>query len=290
MLASLGASRAEACSQCMCGTPFPADALGGVSTMQLRYGLEDRYLSKSNALEEGPGEEREREHRLSAFGVWRPLDHLALQARLPYNFKELEQEPLGQPAETGSTQGLGDAELLALIGVARTSGEHPVTLGLVLGLAAPTGSNDLLDGNGVRRDEHLQPGSGAWSFTGGLNFGASLLGSIVETGVLARANGEGPHYRYGNALLWNAGLTSPSWGACRGVAQLNARWAAHDLEEDGAAAANTGGMVLYATPGFRWQSGLGVGVEGLVQIPVFQSLEGVQREHTTARLGLSLDR
>src|SRR5262245_27564756 len=153
----------------MCSTPFPAGALGGVVPMQLRYGLEDRYLSKSNALEEAPGEEREREHRLSAFGLWRPLDHLALQARLPYNFKELEQDPLGQPAETRNTQGRGDAELLALIGVARSSGEHPATLGLVLGLAAPTGPNNLRDSNGERLDEHLQPGSGAWSFTTGLN-------------------------------------------------------------------------------------------------------------------------
>jgi len=290
MLAGCWARAALACSQCMCGTPFPADALGGVVPMQLRYGFEDRYLSKSNGLEEGPGEERESEHRFSAFGVWRPLERFALLGRLPYNFKELEQEPLGQPIETANAQGLGDAELLALIGVARSSGAHPATLGLVLGMAAPTGSNNLRDENGQRLDEHLQTGTGAWSFTTGLNLGASLGGSMVETGVLARANLQGPHYRYGNVVLFNAGLSSPLWRGWRGIAQLNGRTAAHDLEEAGSPAPNTGGTVLYATPGLRWQTILGLGVEALVQIPVFQSLQGIQHENTTARLGLSLDR
>jgi hypothetical protein len=290
MLASGCARAALACSQCMCGTPFPADALGGVVPMQLRYGFEDRYLSKTNGLDEGPGEEREREHRLSAFAVWRPRDRFALLGRLPYNFKELEQAPLGQPVETANSQGLGDAELLALIGVARASGTHPATLGLVLGMAAPTGSNNLKGENGERLDEHLQTGTGAWSLTTGLNLGASLGGSMVESGVLARVNFQGPHYRYGNALLFNAGLLGPLWGGWRGIAQLNGRTAAHDLEEGGEPAPNTGGTVLYATPGLKWQGVLGVGVEALVQIPVFQSLQGIQHENTTARLGLSLDR
>ena len=48
--------------------------------------------------------------------------------------------------------------------------------------------------------------------------------------------------------------------------------------------------MLYAAPGLRWQSGLGVGVEALVQVPVLQSLEGIQRERATARVSLSFDR
>src|SRR5438477_569376 len=149
----------------MCGTPFPADALGGVVPAQVRYGFEDRYLSKSNALDEGPGEEREREHRVSAFGVWRPLDRVALLARLPYAVKEIRQTPLGEATETRTSRGLGDGEVMALIGLVRPS-----------------------------------------------------------------------------------------------------------------------------APGLRWQSGLGVGVEAFVQVPVLQSLDGIQRERATARVSLSFDR
>ena len=55
----------------LCGTPFPSDVLGGVVPTQFTYGLEERYLSKSNALDEGPGEEQEGEHGVAAFALWR---------------------------------------------------------------------------------------------------------------------------------------------------------------------------------------------------------------------------
>src|SRR5216117_2137495 len=85
------AADAHACSQCLCGTPFPSDALGGAIPMQVRYGLEERYLSKSNALDDEPGVEREREHRVSAFVLWRAADRLAISARLPWNVKQIQE-------------------------------------------------------------------------------------------------------------------------------------------------------------------------------------------------------
>src|SRR5881392_2060717 len=123
-------SKARACSQCMCGTPFPADALGGVVPMQVRYGFEDRYLAKSNGLDERPGIEREREHRVSAFVLWRATDRLALLGRLPYNVKEIRESPLGAEASTQSSSGFGDAEVSGLVGLAHTNGRHPIVFGL----------------------------------------------------------------------------------------------------------------------------------------------------------------
>lgn len=292
LVALIAPSRdARACSQCMCGTPFPADALGGVVPTQIRYGFEERYLSKTNALDDAPGEEAEREHRISGFALWRPMNGLALLGRVPYNVKEIRETPLGEAATTRTARGLGDAEAMALIGLLRTTGGHPGTLGLVIGVSAPTGRNDLRDAAGERLDEHLQTGTGAWSMTAGINAASSWRGALVETGFLARRNGENSHrYRYGNALLFNAGLTSAAWRGWRGIAQLNGRTALRDRLADGSPAENTGGAVLYAAPGVRWQSGLGVGIEALVQIPVLESLDGIQNERTTARVSLSLDR
>jgi hypothetical protein len=275
----------------MCGTPFPADVLGGVVPAQLRYGFEERYLSKANALDEGPGEESEREHRISAFAVWRPWDRIALLARVPFNVKEIRETPLGETPDVRSARGLGDVEAVALVGLAPAVGGTPGTMGLVLGLTAPTGRNDLRDGAGQRLDEHLQPGTGAWSGTIGLNAMAPWRGGVMEAGLLARGNGENSrHYRYGNALLWNAGLTSRAWRGWRALAQLNGRSASRDRLAGGGEGENTGGTVLYAAPGLRWQSGIGLGLEALVQIPVAESLHGVQDERTTGRFGLSFDR
>jgi hypothetical protein len=291
-LAALGlASTATACSQCMCGTPFPADALGGVVPMELRYGLEDRYLSKSNGLEEEPGTEAEREHRVGGFVLWRATNRLALLGRLPYNVKSIEETPEGGPTTTRTQHGLGDAEATALVGLVHTEGRHGAVLGMVLGAAAPTGSNGKRDDTGERLDEHLQPGIGAWSGTAGLNYAIQLGGGTVDASVMGRLNGTNAHdYHYGNALLYNAGWASPFRHGVRLLVQLNGRTAERDRIEADTEGANTGGTVVYASPGLRWQTGFGIDVEGAVQIPMIESLYGIQDEHVTARIAFSLGR
>jgi len=159
--------RAQACSQCMCGTPFPAGVLGGVVPKQVTYGFEERYLSKTSALDDGPGLEEEREHRVAGYAMWRPLNRLALLGRLPWNVKQVTELPGTESLGTQTSHGLGDAELTVLAGVLRGGGWHALTLGLVLGGTAPTGSNDVRDASGQRLDIHLQPGTGAWSGTTG---------------------------------------------------------------------------------------------------------------------------
>jgi len=282
-------AEAHACSQCLCGTPFPADALGGVVPMELRYGLEERYLSKSNALEDGPGTELEREHRISAFALWRATNRLALLGRLPYNVKEIQETPAGEATTTETGKGLGDLEVNALIGLSHSAGAHPTVLGLVLGAAVPTGSNDKQDASGERLDAHAQPGSGAWSGTAGANISIGMGAGIVDGSVLGRANGTSDHgYRYGNVLLFNAGYMSESVHGVRFLAHLNGRSARQDRLEDGTMGEHTGGTVVYLSPGARWQTGIGLDLEAAVQIPVVESLYGIQDEHTTGRLALSL--
>jgi hypothetical protein len=177
------------------------------------------------------------------------------------------------------------------VGLAHTNGAHPVVFGLVLGITAPTGSNDKRDDSGVRLDAHLQPGSGAWSGTSGFNFAVTLGGGIVDASVLGRVNGMSAHdYRYGNVLLFNSGYTSPAGHGLRLLAQVNGRSAKRDRLEDGAVGENTGGTVVYVSPGARWQTGFGLDIEGAVQIPVIESLYGDQDEHATARLAFSMSR
>jgi len=284
----VAARETRACSQCMCGTPFPADVLGGVVPTRFTYGLEDRYLSKASALDEAPGEEQEREHRIAAFALWRPLDRLALVARLPYAVKEIKTRPQGGAETVATARGLGDAELLAMVGVAHTAG---LTVGLLAGAAAPTGASNLEDANGERLDAHLQTGTGAWTGSGGINVSLAAGVGAWEASTLGRTSGTNDHgYRYGNVLLYNAGFTSRAWNGIRLLAQLNGRTAARDRLEDGTMGENTGGTVVYAAPGARWVTGLGLSVEAAVQVPVTQSLYGDQTEHTTARLSLAMSR
>jgi len=282
---------ATACSQCMCGTPFPSDLLGGVVPMQFAYGVEERYLSKENALDEGPGSEKEREHRIAGFALWRPMDRLALLARLPYNFKEIQAHPQGENQTVETSRGLGDAEFLVLVGLLHKPGSTPVMLGLVLGAIAPTGSSDAKNDQGERLDAHLQPGSGAWSGTAGLHLAVSTGRGVWDASVLGRTSAENAHgYRYGNTVLYNAGFTSKAWRGLQLLAQINGRVAERDRFEDTTLGVNTGSTVTYASPGLRWNTGMGLALEGALQVPVAQDLYGDQTEHTTGRLTLSMSR
>jgi hypothetical protein len=280
---------AQACSQCMCGTPFPSDILGGTVPMQLRFGVEDRYLSKSNALDEAPGQEAEHEHRVAGFALWRPDERAALLLRLPYSVKDLTERPVGGPEGRMTTRGLSDLEAQAMLQVAHSSGKSESWLAIVAGGTAPTGSNERRDPLGERLDAHLQPGLGAWTATGGVHGAVRSSFGVLDASVFDRWSGTSRHdYRYGNAVLYNAGLTSRERKRWQLLAQLNGRSAERDRFEDGTIGEHTGGTVVYVAPGVRWVGAQGVNAEVAVQIPVLESLNGDQDEHTTVRLALSM--
>jgi hypothetical protein len=280
------ASSALACSQCMCGTPFPSDALGGVVPMEYRFGLEERYLSKSNGLEGGElGEEEEQEHHVSAFGLWRPANRLAVLGRLPYVMKEITETPEGEAETVEDASGLGDLGVTAMVGLARVL--ETGSLALVVGGTAPTGSNDLSE-DGERLDAHLQPGIGAWSGSTGLNLSFPFARGTLEASTLGRWSGTNEHgYRYGNVALYNLGYTSQERSGLSLLLQINGRSADRDRLEDGTMGEHTGGTVIYASPGLRWFGPNGMSLEGAVQIPFVENLFGIQDEHTTARVSLS---
>jgi len=290
ILAALSA-RAEACSQCLCGMPFPADVLGGVVPNQLSYGLEERYLSKSNALEEAPGVEEEREHRVAAFGLWRAGNRIALLGRVPFNVKEITLKPTDEAETRETTRGIGDSELLLMAGLFQSTGPRPLMVGLVLGGTAPTGSSDKKGPDGERLDAHLQPGIGAWSGTAGVHVAVASSAGVWDLSLLGRASDINEHgYQYGSAALYNAGFITRAWRGAQLLAQVNGRAARRDRFEDGSPGENTGGTVTYLSPGLRWSGDLGLALEGAVQIPIAQSLYGDQTEHTTARFSLSIAR
>jgi hypothetical protein len=159
---------------------------------------------------------------------------------------------------------------------------------LVLGVTAPTGTNDAKDEDGEGLDEHLQPGTGAWSGTGGANVSLGASSGTWDASLLGRLNGESSHgYHYGNALLYNAGYASQPLRGVQLLVQINGRYASRDRLEDDTFDENTGGTVTYGSPGLRWNSAFGLIVEGQVQIPIQQSLYGDQTEHTTGRLTLT---
>ncbi len=286
-------SFAAACSQCQCGMPFPPDALGGPAPSRVRVGADERFFSKQNALEGAPGLEKEQEHHIGLWAVARAGSNVSLLARLPYVYKKITAEPTNDVSSFEKNDGLGDAELNALVKLHEFAlgGDRRALLSGVVGTRIPTGQSDAQDETGARLDEHLQTGTGAWSGLAGLDLNAMLPAGRFDVGAAWRGNGENSHgYRYGDVWLYNAGLARRVGSVLELSLQANGRVAKQDRLEDGSLGENTGGHVLYASPVVRWFAGGGVLVEASAQFPVTSALKGEQEEHSTARIAVSLAR
>jgi len=286
---------ALACSQCLCGDPFPTTAFGAPVPARVRFGVESRLLSKQNGLAEEPGTESEREQRVAPFVLWNVSRLLVVTARQTYAFKRLAERPDGAPEAVATSHGFGDGELLARLraldlGAGTRGGRGYVAL--LAGVSAPTGRNELRAMDGSRLDEHLQTGTGAWSGTGGVDFAWPAPGVLLEANLHGRLNGANAGgYRYGNVVLFDVGGTTRMAGAWQWVARVDVRVAAEDrVDATGAHDPNSGGAILYAAPGARWFGATGLVFDLGVQFPIAQALDGVQREHATARLAVSLAR
>lgn len=288
-LALLLPALALACSQCMCGSPLPAQYLWGAEPDHFRFGLEERYLSKKNALDEGPGHEDEREHRVSGFALWHPSPRALFVARVPYAFKELREHPDGEVTIREKASGFANAEVTAAFQALQAiNGNGRVSsLTLVGGVQMPTGQDNKKDDAGDRLEEHLQPGSGAWTESVGAIGTVPVGTGAFEVDALGRWNGTNDFgYQYGNAFLANAGYSTRLFGRWQFLGFVNGRVAARDTqdEED---LVHTGGTMIYAAPGVRyWSRGPWV-ADLAVQIPVVSNLYGDQTEHATGRLSLS---
>lgn len=282
---------ASACSQCLSGNPVPACALGDAAPGRFRWGFEERRLSKANAMDDEPGVESSREHRLAVFGAWRARECVTLLVRAPYAVKELRTAPAEGVSSIRRTRGPGDLEALAILTVVRMGERHPFRLDVVAGGSAPTGADDLRAIGGERYEAHLQPGTGAWSATLGVNASKRAGDGEWTLGARGRVNERGRHgYRYGGAFLCDGGFEWSRWKRFRPTMGLDGRAVAHDVAEDGTAVANTGGAVLYVAPGLRWAPSRDWGLEAGLQVPVAQSLAGDQTEHATARVTLEVGR
>lgn len=288
LLLVFGAAPAHACSQCLCGSPTPPGYLLGAESGRWSFGLEDRYLSKSNALEDDPGSESQIEHRIAGVAAFRPAERVQLLVRAPYVFKRTTVSVAGEADLIERQDGFGDVEMQGRFDVLRRSPapDHRSAIGIVGALIAPTGANNTRDEDGERLDEHLQPGTGATGALAGLVADLALPGLAFNASVLKRTNGTNSHdYHYGDAVLFNAGLSrtlAPGWQA---ALELNGRNAEVD-EEDGLEVPNTGGTVIYLAPDVRWSGFRVVTLDLLVQIPIANALKGDQHERATGRLAL----
>ena len=282
-----------ACSICRCGDPtFNALGREGFHAAGLRLALDWERFDKD---EGDPAVESESqvENRFTALVSYGFGDRLSLTARVPLSWRHLVTTAPDTEPESVKTSGLSDPEIYAQLRLWASPLTSPVgrraTVSLVAGVKTPWGKNDVVQ-DGVRVDEHGQPGTGSTDAFGSLVFlylidPRSAL--FVSTGY--RGTGTNDHgYRYGSSFTSNVAYEHKLGRWLDGVVELNFRHAAKDrVDQQGTLDDDTGGSLLYVTPRLLASLGHGLVLRAGAQIPLARSLNGYQVERAVANVGLT---
>ena len=254
--------------------------------------------------------------RLSAGLAYGLTEHLTLSLRLPYvsrsDVREPEFEGAGsadalrfQPrheageapagAEVviealGDSAGLGDLTAFGQYRFYR-SADQATHLALLLGMQVPTGKTDERTRAGPKFEAELQPGSGAWNGIVGLA-ATRLSGAVsIDANILYTYTTEGTQdtelgdiFDYNLALgyaLSGSGHRVPGHRhghrgfAVDGVLELNGAWRTKD-RISGYDNRNSGGTLIYLSPGLRLTTPFGVSLALLFGYPLVSDFNGDQ--------------
>ncbi len=202
-----------------------------------------------------------------------------LMASVPYTFNRISSG-----AEEATADGLGDPEIMAMAHLLSFANGAWQLQGAAGG-RIPLGKSDQKNAAGEILEQHLQTGSGAWAGAFGLQL---LHSSSVPLFFSAsyQANGTNDQdFAYGNVFRFNAAAQKAIGSAIDLIAEINGRTADYD-DAGGETDPNSGGTVVYFSPGLRLRLGGALTLRGQVQIPALENLHGVQDEKVNVRTGL----
>ena len=222
-------------------------------------------------------------------GLYQPGGRWSLSASLPYvsRYHEHIHNAEGLPPERQrwSFDGIGDAELLLTENL-RTPVEGGTRVHVSGGVKAPTGRTQVPEFDGDEPEPPSRPGNGAWAAIAGAGvewrIQTRMLGGPygalpVRWSILGRANGRGTErYRVGSELQSNLSAAYPLTRSLEILFSTDWRMRAKDdVGETDAEPNNTGGTWVFASPGVRVTAGGKSSVYGIVQLPVYERINGI---------------
>jgi len=274
----LAPAPAAACSMCRCSDPvFSALGEGLYSYGGFQVALDWNRLNQSEGAAGGPDFEAQIRNTLTATIAYGWQDRLTVVAQIPYTFNHLTTSDGVETADA-----VGDPSFF----VSARLWSSPFTQGLgrrawisaLFAVKTPWGNNDETE-NGVRLDEHVQPGTGATNLTGGINGlylideDSSIYGSVAYTGTGRNDFG----YKYGNNVQANVVYDRKITEWLDGLLEVNFLDAKHDqVDAAGVIDPNTGGKSLYLTPRIGVHVVKGLVLRAAAQFPVWKDLNGIQ--------------
>ncbi len=216
--------------------------------------------------------------------VYGVTPHFALFAIAPLLDKELTLDtPLGR--RTRGDSGLGDVTLLArYTAYQRDAPGGTFRVAPFVGIETPTGKDDTEDLLG-RLPQPLQLGSGSWDPLAGVVLTRQLLGWQLDAALSYQANTEANDFELGDEARLDLSYQHRVWPRELGrgvpafvytVIESNLVWRDRH-EASGIEVRDSGGTAWFLAPGVQYVRERFV-LEGAVQVPVAQDLNGVALE------------
>lgn len=180
---------------------------------------------------------------------------------------------------TADPQGLTD---LVLSGKYRLLRGQPGNLAVVVGVVVPTGRDDVRLSSGETIHPSDQPGTGRWGLPIGVGYSRFLTKQLtVDASALYTFRFErndfkvGDRFDAGVAFAYRLTESIRKFPQFSVFGEVNNVWLQKD-REGGADDPNSGGDILYLTPGFRVRFDPHVALTVAPSFPVVQNLNGEQ--------------
>jgi hypothetical protein len=252
---------------------------------QPRVGTDDAAVG---AIPRHHDEVRTLSRATTARATYRFAGAWSVSAALPYidRFHAHIHNHMGTPIyERWEYGGIGDLELVGLrsFGGGGSGSRYFATAGVKM----PTGVTEVENEDGDQPEPAARPGSGSWDFLAGAGAEWRLGGRPAEDGagsiplrlsVTGRLNGRGTEeYRIGSQVQLHLASEVPVGRVFALLGQANFRIREKDdVGASGQEEDDTGGSWLYLSPGVRVSTGTRASIYGLVQVPVYQRVNGIQ--------------
>ena len=290
-LAALAPAPAPACSMCRCSDPvFSALGEGLYTYGGFQIAVDWNRLDQTQGAEGHEGKEHLRgfgkhggdfeeqvRNTVTATISYGWHERLTLVAQVPYAHNELTEAD-----EVQKANGLGDPLFFVYGRIWASKFEQGLGrrawLWAVFSVKTPWGENDVT-ADGVRLDEHVQPGTGATNLAGGLS-GLFLIDGPSSVYASAMYTGTGRNefgYKYGDNFQANVYYDRKLTDWLDAVLEVNYLYARRDqVDEIGLVDPNTGGNSLYLTPRIAVNVVKGLVARAAAQFPVWEDLNGIQ--------------
>jgi hypothetical protein len=275
-------------SFCTHNTDWEAQGAGHDAGMQLdlryEYILQDQLRNgrDKTGLSVTPGEHDElqtRNQNLVAAFDYNFSSAWGVNVQLPFVMRahrHLFNGPGGAELESWDFNALGDARLLARYQPG--SGADGLRWGVLGGVKLPTGATDVHNRTGETAERSLQPGSGTTDVLAGFHVHQPLEGGA--TNLFVQALWQQPlaahaGFEPGARVTLDTGLRYALTLRTSLLLQLNALWKDHDSGVN-AEPPDSGGRFLFLSPGLAYAPSSRVRYYGMVQLPLYQYVNGTQ--------------